>query len=173
MELTSEHEQDLPTLLSELSYGPTLPPREVVQAVLSLLDGRELKDPVVTYTVADDPTALNQKPQKVATWRVVGLTAGCLIDLTATRVGGEWYAQSSYGDDDFAPPTIRGSVIPLREVISVEITEMTCISREVWQPHWAIIFRDQPPLMIPWSKTIPVPQNHEALAHTIAGSLWS
>jgi len=134
-------------------------PREVAQALAALIGDAEVSHSVAVYEIEGDRV----------TWECMAVAGGAVVHVSASRVGGEWYA------DDFdaggEAPIVHGHFIPLDEVASVRLLELKSSSTTRWLSRWQLQLRNGDPQVIPWPRHADGQEQHERLARAVADQL--
>lgn len=145
-------------------------PREIVQALAALIGDAEVAGSVSVYNLepADGP-----EQKSCATWECMALAGGGVVNVSGSRVGGEWYLDNFDDPDSGTAPAVHGSVIPLREVTACRVLNVRSTGDAQWFSQWQLDLRSGDPLVIPWPRHKYGQEQHEALAREVAKQLRS
>ena len=152
----------LQPLIDKFRDGRTEPPREVVQALASLIGDAE-----VLFSVAASARASETEEMRTK-WECMALAGDSLVSVSGSRAG-DWYMDDFY--EDPVTPIIFGSLIPLREVAACRLLSVKSSVVTEWSARWQLEFQSRDALMIPWPSHRTGQERHEALALEVAKRL--
>lgn len=122
-----------------------VPPREVVTALLTLLDGA-VPDRIAVDYESQDQSSINNEATH---WKIVALAQGAVVTLSAFHraAGWTWENDAPSARWPQIPPSIKAELRSVRQVAYLKVDKITDLDDNTFsgwkfQPQWGLAFRD-------------------------------